>query len=463
MFLRGLGATNSFIKQTVNVSLIRQDSDGVWSEKAGTFNITPHHWTDIANEINPIGAVPGEAVARAEAYRQRVRAAASGLPACPVEAQTAPGVCYYGRYTPALGDDEIELVAPFTVNFWGVVFGLTELAAGKFQRTLVPTDAQRKQLELAVIRKSQQRLFGDRGLVPSIRQPVGDALIYESLRKFFSTGVPSATDQQRFADPSVDDMMRLVPDIALFLLNFERNPVQPTPTERTGVGGWKSWLARGGYPLSRAVASAQTPIGDRFALQTCVSMLCRCGDNGAPSCVPAVLDGDGLHDPTSASGSWASYIAFSQDPAAPWVQVTIRYEDPSKWDKMTNAIANVAEKFGKLLCETFGSNQAQFTAVATAEICTDASGKACAKGAPGCTCKKPSAATQASVSASAMVINKMCGGIMRDFATDPLQNLPPPVNAPALPPPMGPTPLQLPWWLIALGGLGIGVVVASRR
>ena len=275
-----------------------------------------------ARDVSPVTCVqamtPDQAAAQfaAESAKLRAAVAASGMPLCPAGSITDNSSnCYYGAGGGAFrmeADGTLSLLPPGTFQIYGVPFGVGDVKEdGTFVQSFRPNAVQRKLIEWNVIRRSAQRLFGENG---TRALPV---LGTGNINNVIQAGIRAGRIKSGW-NPSVDEMAALVPDIALYWINFERNPIQPTPNEHTQTGGWVSWIRRGGYPLSREVlqgtaSSSEGPLGIEF----CASILCRCPPNGLPSCKP-----EGL-------GNFVPYVIVNPSVTDPVFQVALVPENKS--------------------------------------------------------------------------------------------------------------------------------------
>jgi len=273
-----------------------------------------------ARDVSPVTCVqsmsPEQAAAQAATENAKLQAAvaASGMPLCPAGSITDDNrSCYYGHGGGAFRlevDGTLSLLPPGTFQVYGVAFGVGDTKDdGTFVQAFRPNAVQRKLIEWNVIRRSAQRLFGENA---TRALPV---LGSGKINSVVQAGIQAGRIKSGW-NPSVNEMAALVPDIALYWINFDRNPIQPTPTERTQTGGWVSWIRRGGYPLSRevlqgAVSSSESAMGIEF----CASIMCRCTPNGLPSCKP-----EGL-------GNFWPYVIVNPSISDPVFQVALVPED----------------------------------------------------------------------------------------------------------------------------------------
>lgn len=460
---RGLGATNPFVTQAANTSLVNTGGGGAESSHAGGFSLTPHTWQEVVIESNPIRGMNAEQWnATLTNWRMAVAVAAAPLGSCDPAAITDGGTsCYYGRYTPLASWnplDPVDLLPPGVFAVYGVPFAAPEIQSGRFIRTLAPTPRQRRDLEWAVIRASQIRLFGHPDKQTRIDQRfLDDGLIWDVLRR---QGLPKSVLPQL----SVNAVAELVPDMMLFSINFERNPIQPTPTERTGEGGFYAWIARGGYPLSKDVVTGRVATDAAIGIQFCAGFECACPSTGAnagfPSCVPMGFNKSGVGTPSPGEGSFHPFVTIPQDRVRSDVQLSLVHDDPAWIAK----VGNIGQKILDEVFSVFCANQ-DFTKEKLAsmmkERCATAQGKPCNKGAPGCVCTSPSSTQQASVGAFNAVMQMGCESWAKGGLPDPITNLPPVAPPPSPEPP--PWYTRIPLWAVALLGVGAGAAAFSRR
>lgn len=285
----------------------------------------------------------------ADEWRAKVRAAAaaSGMPQCPAGAVTDNGgSCYYGRA--AMGayleeaDKSISLLPPGTFHTYGVIFGAPEYVNGRFSKSFKPNATQRKYLEWAAIYRSAERILGAK-----------------ATRALPTYGGKVSSD----GNPSVDQVLARVPEIALYWVNFDRNPLQPTPTERTQPGGWAAWIAKGGYPLSRDVLSGKASLsGNALGIEFCSSILCQCPTSmgkepgtgreivigGFPSCVPMGFGGEGA----AAGSAFWPFLSVSQtvgDPAP--FSFTLVHDDKSWIEQLGVSLQSWMDKLVGGACD----------------------------------------------------------------------------------------------------------------
>lgn len=453
---------NPAVTATANTGLYTNNgaaSGGTWSpEHAGGFSITQHHWLQVFDESNP-GIRPGSGVDRATylaAFNNAVRALTAQLPTCPAESLTDKGgSCYFGRFTPLTSwnsrPEEVGLLPPGVFALYAVPFGVHEMKDGRFTKTLVPSPQQRRELEWMVIIASQKRLFGSHGTRFQNRPLFGEALIDSCIKKAIgqtaygvSTGVPGFADKYK-KGLSVDDVLSVCPDVMLFSINLTRNSLQPTPAERTGVNGWYNWIARGGYPLSRAIVTGQAPVSDPVGIQFCNGLLCSCPAAVAlcdgctpmtsfPSCVPAGLNKDGPGEARVGEGAFYPYIAIPQDAVKPDIQISLVHDDPSWIERFGNAAAGFMNKLFGFMCANQDYSKAYLESL-NKPTYINAAGQPCTKDSPGCIEKAPSPTSTASTGIVNAYMSAVCATWNKSNLPDPLLSLPPvaPIPVPPLP------------------------------
>ncbi len=470
---RGLGAINPIFSTAANIPLVQGGqsqqggSAGTYSEEhAGGFSITQFTWQQVVIESNPIrGASAAEWDAKLAYWRNAVATvAASSLAPCDPGALTDGGTsCYYGRYTPLVSwnpDDAPELLPPGVFAVYSVPFGVYEMQDGKFVRAFVPSAQQRRDMEWAVIHGSQVRLFGNASKQTRIdARFLDDGYVIAQLKKLVAPVGGNA--RELMARLSVDQMIAAVPDMMLFSINFLRNSIQPTPEERTSEGGFYAWIARGGFPLSKAVVTGQAPTSDAIGIQFCTGFECACPSGGAnagfPSCVPAGFNSSGVGSSPS-EGSFHPYVRIPQDAVKSDVQLSLVHNDPSWITKFGNIGAKVMQEIAGAFCANQGFTQ-EYLQNQMKPKYIDAAGKACTKGAPGCKEVKPSSSVQGGVGVFNAGMKLWCDGWGAQNLPDPMQSLPP-VAPPA---PIG-APFLIPMWVVGvLGVLGGAAAAYSRR
>ncbi len=263
---------------------------------------------------------------------------------------------------------------------------------------------------------------------------------------------------------SVDDIMKIVPDLALYFVNFERNPVQPSQAERTSPGGWKSWISRGGYPLYAPLVHAQASVGtDRGTIGFPASIHCRCPSTGMPNAMGGYLTKSGVSSkPGDELATWTPLLSIPQDGTNQAFTLTLVGADDSSWIR---SVGKYGEKIltyiGRAYCDANVQTVVQQNmASKVAEQCADATtGKPCTKGQPNCKCFSPPTYVQASVGASNAFQGWLCGKFVQD--TTPRPQLTPPTPYPDAS--SFPTARKIPWWLVVGGGLVLGGAIFGKR
>lgn len=444
------------------------------------FSIQQHHWSQIVREFLPGYPDPAAAYQIDSAHKGALRAIAAGLPPCPTDGVTGNGKeCYYGwTYEDQTGEYEWGLLAPGTFSQYGVTFGINEMSNARFTKSFIPTAWQRRQLEVRVIIDSQRVLFGTDGIrtgdgpnewfkAGSPRPLIGSGMIAAALRKKYGAlAFASADVAGIYGDrASVNDVLQLVPDIALYFINFERNPLQPSEAEKTSVGGWKSWIMRGGYPLLNPLVHAQRSIGpDRATIGFPASIHCQCPITGMPNAMPGALGKAGpiAQGSDSELAMWKTFLSIPQDPREPMWTLTLVGHDDASWIRDVGKYGEKILTFlGRLYCDSgvqaiVQQNMSSKVAEQCAETTT---GKPCKKGQPNCKCFSPPAYTQASVAASNGVQAWLCKGFMHDTEAPPQLTPPSPFPDPN----DYPTGSKIPWWAVVGGGLLIGGALFARK
>jgi hypothetical protein len=508
--LGGLGLTvrvNPALYQSFDYAMVHgqgASAPAVYDPSVGGYSINQHRFEQIFEQMNPgwyaeaalmktdPAAAQAAGAARAEAWREKARTLARGLPPCPAGSITDDGAsCYHGRGGATLTTNDVRdpwgLIMPGTFVMYGVPFTPKDYKDGRITRVFKPDALQRKLLEHAVIRASLIHLFGypNRAMNPITRMLVGDGHIRDSMRAFLmkkgATSVSQDQLEQLGKTVSVDGMMEMVPDIKLFLVNFDRNPIQPDRW-RTVTGGWMEWIRNGGYPLSYGVAHAKVAISDGANPEMCESILCQCppsmiktpwdGDGeatmavgGQPSCVPVALT---KAAGAGESGYWRPYVAIYQDMANPLWEFTLVYKDPAWYTKAAEFLGKWMTKLGMLYCGLVVPEAKKQMAKTQADVCTNAQGKACARGTPGCVCQ---AATTASTTSAAntniyaMAAMAIHGESCKSWLAQeiPTPPLPPPDPLPMFPPPPPSPGFKVTPMMIALGVAGLGAAALLTR
>jgi hypothetical protein len=452
--------------------------------KAPGVGLEQWHYRRLFEDVfGPPNQTAEQAKAAADYVRARGAALATGLPNCPVESvdkeRHGYQTCYGATVTPVVGgwkpNEPLGLLLPGTFSMYGALFTPDDLKDGRFTKTVVPDEVGRRAAEWALILGSLRYLHG--GSVenslsnPNTRQLVGgtDGKILQGLRAKYAPSASKGAIADMARKLSVQQVLDAVPDMTLFGVNLRRNPIQPTPAQRTGEGGWAAWLAAGGYPLSRSVLSGKKALGNGVVIRFCAGLLCRCPTSGQPACVPEVFNKKGV-GPDYEGISWFPFIGLSPDVGNPAITVTLVYDDPTWIQKYGTKLGRaIFDTVGNLLCGNPSATQTQLQTLA-AELCVTSTGQPCTKGTPGCVCTKPPATTQASIDAAGTITAAWCSTWRKDQQPrvyPPVVPPPPPQLPPPPPPPprknegMGLSPLQLGG--LAVAGVLAGVLIARRR
>lgn len=445
----------------------------VESSHAGTFVIKEHHWTEAyywgtaarfgmsAYQLARVLSDPASWAAFLGELNVRRTAAGAGLPICPSGAITDGGAsCYFDPMEPfILSEGQFALLPPLTFQAFNIPFPINALQGDRYTYNAPVTKSQRALLEAAIVRRSQARFFGRDGYDnPNQRTVYGDAEIARRLREIsmgrmlFDGINPSVNFDE--INPSVDEMLTLMPDMMLFSINFELNPIQPTPTERTQKGGWRAWITRGGYPLSRVVVTGKEPCSDALGMSFCKSLLCQCPSiptDRAPTAFPhpsCLSEGVDTLTGKTGSGFWP-YVSIPQDKVRPEVQLSLVFNEAGALKKFAEAMAKVFTALAGAMCANQGIAQNAVAAASNKEMCVDQSGKACTKGAPGCVCNKPPIEGQIGAGVFNGAMSLWCQGWLSE-------NLPNPVDSMPVVDPPPPAEAGKPWWAIVGAGLLIG-------
>jgi len=503
--LHGLSAVNRFM---LDVAYHPPAGETLTAStgKAPGFSITPHHFQGIYEEMHPgyfeihglqttdPPAALAKSQAQADAFRAKQRSLAVGLPPCPIESITDNGAsCYNGRgnpsFTPISVDEAWGLIMPGTFQIYGVPMTPQDLKDGRLTRVFKPDALQRKLLEFAVISGSQNYLFGstmgNKAMNPFTRPLLGEGHIRDAMRSYLQakTGkTPTQTEMEVIVKTaSVTEMMEMVPDIKPFLINFERNPIQPDRWY-AAPNGWSEWIQNGGYPLSWDVAHSRVSVApEAISPGICASILCQCPTSqmkepgtgrdivmgGVAACLPACLNKEGIGECKPSEGSWWPYVAVYEDVSNPLWELTIIHNDPSWVTEVGNQLASWMISLGKLFCGVVAPVAKKQILQAQADVCTDGQGQLCTRGTPGCTCRPaPSASTASAqnmnlyVQAAAAVGGEFCDEWNKEYADHPM---PPPDPLPLFPPPQPKTPFKVTPTMIAIGLATVGAAVLLTR
>ncbi len=449
----------------------------VESSHAGTFTIKEHAWQQayVAALAVREGMTPDQYIqtlndpaayqAMFARQKEQLAIAGAGLPGCPTGAYTDAGTtCYFRRFEPYIfGENgQVALLPPLVFAAFNIPIAISELKGDRFTFNAPPTKTQRLLLERAIIVRSQKRVFGSRA-GENRNYPMGvnnvlgttDGPLMKAIGARYNSPIAAklATIALKL---SVNDVLGMMPDIMLFSINFETNPIQPTPSERTQEGGWRAWLSRGGYPLSRVVVTGKEPASDPIAFSFCKSLLCQCQTSGVnqygiantphPSCLSESIDT--LIGKTG-GGFWP-YISIPQDAKRPEVALSLVFNEAAWITKLGEKMASVLKAIAGAMCANQGIAQSAVASAANKEICADASGKACTKGTPGCKCNKPPIEGQIGAGVFNGGMALWCQGWLGENLPDPIESLP----VPDPPPPAEDT--SKPWWAIVGAGLLLG-------
>lgn len=487
ILFHGLGATYTNVKQP-GASAMAPESGTSQTATTGDYLIHEYTFYDIAVERGAAQQPTAEeAAAKTALYQTNLMALALSLPPCVGDES------YFDAVSPITREgDNIGLLAPGTFEMLGVVFTIADYKDGKFSSSFMPSEYQRKQIELAIITGSQVRLFGKENSVmnPNKRYIIGEGRLYwrlEKLNGWNNWDVPievwkrmgvkvNAEGQIAEEFPaakewSVDAMLAFDPDLVLWWPNFKRNPIHPTIEERTQRGGWAAWLARGGYPLSREILRGKASVyytqdfntigaGDTSQAEVpvtfCGSMPCaetRKDGTVRPSCFPMQFGESGpvAYNPKSQEKGFKVYVGIpyrgtglpgtklftvgdGEDP--PLDHNTISYSAPfnvvlvhQKFSTLEKIVGAVGDALDTLKNLLCKGGPAVLNKMA-APVCLNQMKKPCQAGTPGCVCAPGPMAVQASVAQVGVAI--ACSG------TPPVPPQLPIVIEPPPPPPCGP-------------------------
>lgn len=434
-------------------------------DTAPFFAIKQHTWA----QIDELARNPPYS---SQAYKDDLAITAAGLPICSPESVSKDGKSCWGQNAFAWdGPGTGGLIPPGSFSFHGILISADQTQGGRFNKVFSPTPFQRQTIEVVMIRESQKEILGRHG----IRLPEYRPIIGEVSGPLIGGNSGSMIDalrnrvgwlQQRTADEwaskaSVQAVMALVPDIALYWINFERNPIQPTALEMTSEGGWASWIRRGGYPLSRKLLSGQKAFSENMQLGVVAGPACVCPTNGDIVAPFAGLTKNGFRfaDGSEAKESitWNSYISIYQDVTNPMFEVSLYWEDKAWITKLGERAADFMQTLGNLLCDVSPVVKQQMS-YSVAEKCANvATGKTCKKGEANCKCISPPSYVQGGVTAFNAAMGLWCPAWKSSTA-----NQPQPQPAPQTPPPEIPS-WKPPWWAIIGGGLIIGGALFARK
>lgn len=442
-------------------------------DTAPFFAIKQHTWAQI-DELsrNP----PYDS----QAYKDDRAIVASGLPQCSAESIDSKTNSCWGRDAflwdgPGTG----SIMTPGTFSLWGIPINAASTQGGRFSKVFVPTAYQRQMIEVQMIRESQKAIMGRHGLrLPDQRVLVGEisgpliggnsGSLAPAIRAFIANTSHVATMYigQALVDGvaeklSVKQVMDLVPDIAIYWINFEYNPVQPTTLEMTSEGGWASWIRRGGYPLSRALLTGQAQFKSNMTLGVVAGPACVCTTSGAIVAPDAGLTKDGFRfsdgNTSQASIAWDMYVSIYQDVNNPLFEISLYWDDKAWITKLGERAADFMGKLGRLLCDVSPVVQQQVS-YSVSEKCADVTtGKPCTKGAQNCRCIKPPSYVQADAAVFNAAMSAWCPAWQSQTTAHPQ-----PQPQPQTPPPEIPA-WKPPWWMIVGGGVLIGGALFARK
>lgn len=349
------------------------------------------------------------------------------IPSCPAETIKPPScvgctnTCY--NFAPSTMAGTI----PGTFEVLGVPFNIAEpglTRSPRFERVYTPNNEQRILVEGVIIRRSW-------------------GILKDKLDDLKNLSVNAA-------------LAKLGPRWVLSVPGMAFRSVAPKPSELEGLGGFGKFFKRG-LLISLDVAEGKTRIWDDPSCpMACIGNKCRCGDAKLPACigvgVPIADD-----DPNLPNGCFFWYAQAMPDGQMKLVGI---HDDPTWLQRVGAKLAGFMEKFGMAACTAQPMIQAQM-ASSVAEVCTDKDNKPCTKGAAGCVCISPSAATQGAVGLFNFAAGKFCQGWMAEHA--PQAPMPPIPDPPPVELPRASWLSLLPW---IIGGLAIGGGAAfafSRR
>jgi hypothetical protein len=356
---------------------------------------------------------------------------AAKLPPCPPNSLVGTPAQCYGGMAP-------NLLPPGSFTVYGVPFSVGEFRKGErfsFQKTVTPDVRQTQVIEYA-IRKRSAQVFG----------------------KMLTAAFVGNTTGFRPDIISINQARAFVPQLRTEIRGLKFNPIPPHTTELEQAGGLYKWFARGGFPLIAGVANGTISLDEAYSPTFCQSILCRCpsAQYGHPvSCVRATVTKDGAISQHPGNDKGWYWVFFNVDASRGTIMVSLDYDEPSKLERVGNAMASVFKSIGDMLCMAAPVAKEQLTAL-TLTKCIDKDKKPCKQGATGCTCVAPPDSTAVAVGTTNMVMAKWCEGWSKQQAapTDfPIDNILPAA-----------TPKPLPWaWII--GGLAVvgGVMYASRK
>ena len=374
------------------------------------------------------------------------------------------------------------LFPPGIINVYGIPFTIDELQTqGKLQRSFVPTAEQKFLIDYAVYLKSQAMLagqFNGKGCGKNVdiamdhkfganneRNPTR-LLNFDGQNGSVSQWLRSCDDVEVAWDPA-----RKVPAWTTYIDGFSFNPIQPTDEELNTSGGLRRYYERGGFLLNNAVVNAKVKLDavGQYGLRWGVGYyVCPTpnppipsqnknypadgsagfADGGVPALALKAHTGDG--------DGWNIWLVLAPD----HYTVGLTPTDPGAMQKILGGIASIAEELYKMFCTVLPAAAPLVNQQLLAEICTDASGKTCKKGTPGCNCTPPSTSQKDAVGAATAIANYVCAQAAPTTPTE----VPPPQQL--VPPPDDKQDVgtwRPPWWAIVLGGLGVGAIAFSAK
>lgn len=342
-----------------------------------------------------------------------------------------------------------NLVAPDSLpgmfKVLGVQFAVNEAQPdGSYTKTFIPTPEQRRLIDLLVVWRSHNHYVG------------GD---YDDVGTTSLSMLNDKVGSQESIAQKIANLSSGHDSTAYYWLpNFSLNPIPPTNAEMNGIGGYRKWVARGGYLIDGNYIDGSSIVLNA-PITYCKSIMCNCG--GRLSCLGAWLGGGDMQKLSSVT--WRVYITISQ--GSPWTYtITLRRNDGSGGvlSDVASFMSGAMKDLTDLVCDksTQAIVQSQVSAI-SAEKCTNAKGAICQKGTAGCTCVSPPDAQKEEVQAASGLYAKVCSSWNTSWQPQPTWTMP--TTPPPYPTIPTTPPLQIPLWLIALFGLGAGAFAFSRR
>lgn len=441
-------------------------------DTAPFFAINQHTWAQIDDEARN----PPES---SQVYKDDLAITAMGIQPCTAasidtKTNSCWGIDAFSWDGPGTGG----IKQPGTFDLWGVPISVSNVQGGRFNKVFKPTPLQRRRIEVTLIRESQKAILGRHGVrMQGARPLIGEVsgpmiggnsgslataiVIKARSQNKFLFNVPQSLLDDWAAKASVQAVMSVDPDIALYWINFERNPIQPTALEMTAEGGWASWINRGGYPLSRSLLTGQRTFQNNLALGAVAGPACTCPSNGAIVAPVAGINKNGIQfsDGKEASDSiiWDVYVSVYQDVNNPMFEISMFWEDKAWITKLGERAADFMGKLGQFLCSVAPVVQNQVT-YSVSEKCFDvATKKPCSKGQANCKCVSPPSYVQADAAVFNAAMNAWCPAWQSQTTAQPG-----PQPMPQTPPPEVPA-WAPPWWAVVGGGLLIGGALFARK